>query len=909
MIPNRLSLSVAIILTSISSQAFAKTLTKDEPVADLGVLKVAIKKRLTTKSEETTGLGKTVKTADDINKNQILSVKDLVKDTPGVAVVEQGRGASSGFTIRGMDKNRVAVSVDGINQVQSYLVQKRQFGDGREGSGAINEIEIENISGMQISQGASGTESGSGALGGAVSFGSKNIDDIVKQDKTLGATHKSAYSSRDKQWLHSLGLGMRYGNFDGFVQYTDRKKHAVEPHKDIYNTHYQVWRWDAVPDDDPKRQFVIIDECPSYKEKDFDSVVGCAKPKLKLVPTLQDLSANDYTGDKRVLGDPMDYSSGSYFGKIGYNFGKHRLESVFERTIQNYNTQDMTKHAYHLVPVKGQGNLAQSPLVYRGQAYNEGVSTDAQIGAGWTQTQFFDEKHTKNRLGLNYRYIDPSKTGLFDEIKVGIDKQTVGIDHLQFEKYCTLYPNVDKHCQAGFDKPNSAQIQNRKIYTEKHALARADFAKTIKGDVVRHRLSAGLGLDKFSSNLWLGDIKEQYYHLDFSEKDYIKNPKGGFVDIYTTKNRYDAQDVCNDPKLQNYVGEARKCGDRLITGHNVYATLKDTMYFGSLANLSLGVRYDRHKFNTDDSWTGSGVYKNLSWNAGLVVKPTDYLDIAYRASTGYRVPSFKELFGYRLDGLTKGENDDAHYRTNARPEKALNQEIGVSLKHDMGNLDVSYFDNRYKDLIDLTLKNDGVNRNGLPRQSWGYRNYQDVRLAGLTLGGKLYVSELWDKAPVGLTAKFAYQKTKVKSNQIKNNFVWASGYFLDTISPARYVLGFDYTADNDKWGMGANWIITDPKNNDELATLVLSPSGESYEKKATKVSSSGWSTLDLSAFYRPNEHITLRAGINNVLNYRYSPWESLRQTSVTSGNVHSQGLPAQYAASGRNFVLSLESKW
>lgn len=103
------------------------------------------------------------------------------------------------------------------------------------------------------------------------------------------------------------------------------------------------------------------------------------------------------------------------------------------------------------------------------------------------------------------------------------------------------------------------------------------------------------------------------------------------------------------------MGEARKCGDRLITGHNVYATLKDTMYFGSLANLSLGVRYDRHKFNTDDSWTGSGVYKNLSWNAGLVVKPTDYLDIAYRASTGYRVPSFKELFGYRLDGLTKAK--------------------------------------------------------------------------------------------------------------------------------------------------------------------------------------------------------------------------------------------------------------
>lgn len=900
-----------MVVSSLATPAFADDDADKEPVAKpathLGTLTVKFKKRLHKKSEESTGLGKTVKTMDDIRDNQVMSVKDLVKDTPGVAVVEQGRGASSGFSIRGMDKNRVAVSVDGINQIQSYLVQKRQFGDGREGSGAINEVEIENISGMQISQGASGSESGSGALGGAVSFMTKSIDDVVDKDKSLGLTHKSAYSSRDKQWLHSVGIGARFGNFDALFQYTDRKKQGVEPHKDIYKTQYEVWRWAGVADDDPKRQFVMIDECPSYNPNDVGSVVSCAKPKLKLIPTQETISAKDYTGDKRVLGDPMDYESGSYFGKLGYQFaGGHRLEGVFEKTTQTYNTQDMTKHAYHLVPKSGQGNLAQSPFVYRGQNLAEGLITTKGIGANWTQTQFFDEQHKKERFGLSYRFKNPKK-GIFDEFGLSFDKQTVGIDHLQLEKYCSPYPIVDKNCTAGFDKPNSAQMQNRKRYTEDHSLFRTDFSKTINGDKVRHRLSGGAGYDKFSSNLWIGDVFEEYYHTDFKEEKYFSNPKGGFIDIYKTANRYDKLDVCRD--FGAYVGEARKCGDRPITGYNWYANLKNTMYIGDLADVSVGVRYDKHTFKSDDDWTGTGDYHNWSWHTGLVLKPTDYLDIAYRASSGYRVPSFKELFGYRLDGLVKGENDKEHYRTNARPEKALNQEIGVSFKGDFGNVDVSYFDNHYKDLIDLTLKNIPQSGQALPYQSWGYRNYQDVRLTGITLGGKLYFASFWDKMPVGLTGKFSYMRTNVKSNDIKDNFVWASGYFLDTISPTRYVFGLDYTADSDKWGVGANWIITDPKNSSEVATLVLSPNGKSYEKQATNVSSNGWNTLDLTAFYRPNEHFTLRAGVHNALNHRYSPWEALRQTSVTSGNAHNQGLPAQYAAAGRNFVLSVESKW
>lgn len=921
--PSALAVGVLTALTSIGMPALANDSQDDtttsetaaSPSTDLGTLTVTLKKRLHKKSEESTGLGKTIKTADDINNQQILSLKDLVGDIAGVAVVEQGRGASSGFTIRGMDKNRVAVSVDGISQIQSYLVQKRQYGDGREGSGAINEIEIENISGMQISQGASGSESGSGALGGAVSFRTKGVDDVLEAGKPFGIRHKSSYASRDKQWLHSLALGAKAGNFDVFLQYTDRTKEASKPHDDIYNTRYHVWRWAGsdqdfkdgkiAPDSDPKRTFVIIDECPSYNPKDVNSVLACAKPKLRLTPTLETLNAENYTGDKRVIGDPMDYHSSSFLAKLGYAIGsRHRLEGVFERTTQVYNTQDMTKPAYHLTPERGNGNLAQSYLVYRGQNYSEGFRTDAHIGL-WTQTQFFDERHDKGRIGLSYRYQDPTKTGPIDEATFSFDRQTVTINHLQMEKYCSPYPIVDKHCKAGFDKPNSAEHQNQKRYTETHNLVRANFGKFLQGDVLRHRINGELGIDGFSSNLWIGNATETYYHLDFQEDTYFANPKGGFIDVYRANTRFETLNACQDNS--KYVGEARKCGDRLITGYNAYASLKSTSYLGSFADLSLGVRYDKHRFDSDDSWTGTGSYTNTSWHTGLVIKPTDYLDIAYRASSGYRVPSFKELFGYRLDGLVKGVDDNAHYRTNVKPEQALNQELGISLKGDIGNLDLSYFDNRYKDLIDLTLKSADVN--GQPTLQWGYRNYQDVGLSGVSVGGKVYLGSLSDKFAAGLVGRFSYLKTTVKQNSIKEGFYWGSGYFLDTISPTRYVLGLDYTNDDETWGAGATWTITDPKDSQELITVVATPDGKGYEKKATPISSSGWNTLDLSAFYRPSPHLTLRASINNALNYRYSPWEAIRQTSVVAGNAHTQGLPSQYAAAGRNVVVSVETKF
>lgn len=63
-----------------------------------------------------------------MDKELVLGIRDLTRYDPGISVVEQGRGATSGYAMRGVDKNRVAIVVDGLSQAQSYHALQTQAG-------------------------------------------------------------------------------------------------------------------------------------------------------------------------------------------------------------------------------------------------------------------------------------------------------------------------------------------------------------------------------------------------------------------------------------------------------------------------------------------------------------------------------------------------------------------------------------------------------------------------------------------------------------------------------------------------------------------------------------------------------------------------------------------------------------
>lgn len=325
---------------AISSEVGTQS-TEDSELETISVTAEKIRDR---KDNEVTGLGKIIKTSESISREQVLNIRDLTRYDPGISVVEQGRGASSGYSIRGMDRNRVALLVDGLPQTQSYVVQSPLVArSGYSGTGAINEIEYENVKAVEISKGGSSSEYGNGALAGSVTFQSKSAADILEGDKSWGIQTKNAYSSKNKGFTHSLAVAGKQGGFEGLAIYTQRNSEETQVHKDALKGVQSYDRLIAKTDTS-WGYFVMKNECPNG---DYDKCKTSAKPPATLSSQRETVSVSDYTGANRIKPNPMKYESQSWFLRGGYHFSEqHYIGGIFELTQQKFDIRDMTFPAY-----------------------------------------------------------------------------------------------------------------------------------------------------------------------------------------------------------------------------------------------------------------------------------------------------------------------------------------------------------------------------------------------------------------------------------------------------------------------------------------------------------------------------------------------------------------------------------
>lgn len=891
------------------------------------------------RSKEATGLGKIVKTSETLNKEQVLGIRDLTRYDPGVAVVEQGNGASGGYSIRGVDKNRVAVSVDGVAQIQAFTVQGSLSGyGGRGGSGAINEIEYENISTVEIDKGAGSSDHGSGALGGAVAFRTKEAADLISDGKSWGIQAKTAYGSKNRQFMKSLGAGFSKDGWEGLLIRTERQGRETRPHGDIADgVEYGIDRLDA---------FRQTHDIQSNKTGQFFSVEGESesKPVAKLAgygnylnnqlnrwveerkknnqplsaeeeamvreaqARHENLSAQAYTGGGKILPDPMDYRSGSWLAKLGYRFGgRHYVGGVFEDTKQRYDIRDMTEKQYY--GTDESKKFSDKSGVYDGDDFRDGLyfvpnieewkgdkNLVKGIGLKYSRTKFIDEHHRRRRMGLLYRYENEKYSDNWaDKAVLSFDKQGVATDNNTLKLNCAVYPAVDKSCRASADKPYSYDSSDRFHYREQHNVLNASFEKSLKNKWTKHHLTLGFGYD--ASNAISRPEQLSHNAARISEST-------GFDEKNQDKYRLGKPEVV-EGSVCGYIEtlRSRKCVPRKINGSNIHISLNDRFSIGKYFDFSLGGRYDRQNFTTSEELVRSGRYVDRSWNSGIVFKPNWHFSLSYRASSGFRTPSFQELFGIDIyHDYPKGWQRPA-----LKSEKAANREIGLQWKGDFGFLEISSFRNRYTDMIAVADQ-----KTKLPDSTGrlteidirDYYNAQNMSLQGINILGKIDWNGVYGKLPEGLYTTLAYNRIKPKSVSNRPDLSLRS-YALDAVQPSRYVLGFGYDQPEGKWGANIMLTYSKGKNPDELAYLA----GDQKRYSAGRVTSS-WKTADVSAYLNLKKRLTLRAAIYNIGNYRYVTWESLRQTAESTANRRSEDSNyGRYAAPGRNFSLALEMKF
>lgn len=174
-------------------------------------------------------VGETRIGTERIRRQQMSDSRDLVRYETGVTVVETGRFGASGYAVRGVDENRVAITVDGLHQAETLSSQG--FKELFEGYGNFNNtrngVELETLKQVNIQKGANSIKTGSGALGGSVVFQTKDARDFLI-NKNWFVSYKKGYSSTDNQHLNTLTLAGKLKSLDVLVVNTTRKGHEVE---------------------------------------------------------------------------------------------------------------------------------------------------------------------------------------------------------------------------------------------------------------------------------------------------------------------------------------------------------------------------------------------------------------------------------------------------------------------------------------------------------------------------------------------------------------------------------------------------------------------------------------------------------------------------------------------------------
>lgn len=170
----------------------------------------------------------TVHTREELDRNNVNTIKDLVRYEPGVSVGGTGtRGGISGYNIRGIDGDRILTQVDGVEIPNGFF-------NGPYAKTQRNYVDPEIVKRVEILRGPASVLYGSNAIGGAVSYFTLDPDDIIKPGQDTGARLKTGYSSADDSWLKSATVAGRAEQFDGLLHFSQRDGHETESY-DHYN--------------------------------------------------------------------------------------------------------------------------------------------------------------------------------------------------------------------------------------------------------------------------------------------------------------------------------------------------------------------------------------------------------------------------------------------------------------------------------------------------------------------------------------------------------------------------------------------------------------------------------------------------------------------------------------------------
>lgn len=209
---NKLALGVAI---AISASASA-----EQTVFSFDEVQVSA-----TRSQQTiqdTAASVTVISDKEIEQDMINNIADLFDYTPGVDIDSDARQGVQDVNIRGISGNRVKIIVDGVSQADQFENSYSFINSGRV------DVDMDMLKSVEVVKGAASSLQGSDAIGGIVSFTTKDPSDFLSDEKNYGGHVKLNYSSADNAFSESVAVANRAGKLETLVAYSRKDGEEVD---------------------------------------------------------------------------------------------------------------------------------------------------------------------------------------------------------------------------------------------------------------------------------------------------------------------------------------------------------------------------------------------------------------------------------------------------------------------------------------------------------------------------------------------------------------------------------------------------------------------------------------------------------------------------------------------------------
>lgn len=340
--------------------------------------------------------------------------------------------------------------------------------------------------------------------------------------------------------------------------------------------------------------------------------------------------------------------------------------------------------------------------------------------------------------------------------------------------------------------------------------------------------------------------------------------------------------------------------------------LNDSVLIGDRVRLGLGYRYNRIKYQPN-------------YISGQTAKiPDDLVKGLFiplpNNNVGEEPKWWSSKYSGRNDPKFKTDLADYHAKKEAyetklaqnpakniayigQPKTHSQHSYSISPAFDVTkniNLQVKYSKGFYTDFIDFVFRGlEDIERKSSRKWSvYQSMNRQNAKAEGIEINSVLKLGEL---VPAINGTQLSYKMTRQKGR--------ADGNIpMNAIQPDTSVFGIGYDAKNEKFG--GNLYITRVSAKKAEDTYNLFWKEEQAKDSTLRWRSGGYTTVDLTGYYKPTKNLTLQLGAYNLTNKKYMTWDSARSirpfgTSNMIDKKNDKGIN-RFLAPGRNFKVSLE---